>query len=95
MDEQAAVGPDDAIRLWEGTVRVIENALGAENPETLVSRGNLAAAYHEAGRVEDAISLWEESLRIEERVLGADHANTLVTRGNLAVSYRDAGRVER
>ena len=37
------------IRLWEGTVRVVESAFGPDNPETLVTRGNLAASYYESG----------------------------------------------
>ena len=69
-----------------------ERVLGADHPDTLGSRYNLAGAYASAGRLEEAIPLYERTLADFERVLGADHPDTLTSRNNLAGAYRAAGR---
>ena len=51
--------------------------LGADHPDTLTSRNNLAGAYQSAGRLDEAIPLYEQTLADRERVLGADHPDTL------------------
>ena len=57
------------------------------------SRGNLAAAYRDAGRVAEAISLFEQTLAGRERALGSGHPDTQTSLKNLAHAYQDAGRV--
>ena len=57
---------------------------GADHPNTLTARNDLASAYQTAGRLEEAITLYEQVLAESERVQGADHPNTLATRNNLA-----------
>ena len=47
--------------------------LGADHPDTLTSRNNLATAYVHAGRTAEAIPLHEQVLAAFERVLGPDH----------------------
>ena len=69
-----------------------ERVLGADHPDTLVTRNNLAYAYREAGRTAEAITLNEQNLADQERVLGADHPDTLTSRNNLAIAYQEAGR---
>ncbi|HEY6888758.1 MAG TPA: FxSxx-COOH system tetratricopeptide repeat protein, partial [Solirubrobacter sp.] len=69
-----------------------EQRLGAEDPETLTSRANLANSYRKAGRTGEAIALQEAVLADSERLLGHDDPATLTTRANLANSYRQAGR---
>jgi tetratricopeptide (TPR) repeat protein len=66
--------------------------LGAEHPDTLASRSNLAGAYLSAGRPDEAIALYQQTLADYERVLGADHPNALISRSNLATAYQLAGR---
>ena len=66
--------------------------LGADHPDTLRTRSNLASGYRDAGRTAEAITLHEQTLVDMERVLGADHRDTLAARDNLASAYRDAGR---
>ncbi|MEU8358758.1 tetratricopeptide repeat protein [Nonomuraea sp. NPDC048882] len=60
-----------------------ERALGADHPNTLTSRNNLAAAYQTAGDLSRAIPLYEATLADCERVLGADHPTTKTVRANL------------
>jgi hypothetical protein len=60
--------------------------LGADHPDTLGSRNNLAAAHQAAGDLGQAILLYERTLADSERVLGADHPQTKIVRGNLAAA---------
>ncbi len=69
-----------------------ERVLGADHPDTLTTRHNLALAYQDTGRTAEAITLLEQTLADQEPVLGADHPETLNTRNNLANAYRAAGR---
>jgi hypothetical protein len=69
-----------------------ERVLGADHPDTLGTRNNLANAYRAAGRTDKAITLHKRTLADRQRVLGADHPDTLGTRNSLAIDYRAAGR---
>ncbi|MEU8670751.1 tetratricopeptide repeat protein, partial [Streptomyces anulatus] len=51
--------------------------MGAEHPNTLTARGNLATSYRQAGRTGEAIELLETVAADTERLLGAEHPNTL------------------
>jgi tetratricopeptide (TPR) repeat protein len=71
-----------------------ERVLGDIHPDTLGSRGNLAFAYREAGRLDEAIALHERTLADHERVLGDTHPDTLTARNNLASALQDSGRLD-
>ena len=73
----------------------LEQVLGADHPDTLTSRNNLAGAYQSAGRLDEAIALYTRTLTDRERVLGADHPDTLTSRNNLARAYQDGGPARR
>jgi Tetratricopeptide repeat len=47
----------ETIALLERTLADREQVLGPAHPDTLTSRGNLAAAYQEAGRLAEAETL--------------------------------------
>jgi len=81
-----------SILIAEPLLADMVRVLGADHPDTLITRNNLARAYYVAGRTAEAITLHEQNLADRERVLGADHPETLNTRGNLANAYRAAGR---
>ena len=57
---------------------------GAEHPDTLAIRANLAFWRGAAGDAVGAAAEFAALLPIQERVLGAEHPNTLTTRANLA-----------
>ena len=83
-----------------GAIEILKDAteesgrlLGADHPDTLRSRNNLANAYRAAGRLNDATPLLEETLEAQTRVLGPNHPATLRSRNSLAIAYRTAGRV--
>ena len=81
-----------AILIAEPLVTDCERVLGADHPDTLAARLNVAHAYQAAGRTAEAIPLLERTLADSERLLGTDHPDTLGSRNDLAVAYRDAGR---
>ncbi|WP_381552879.1 tetratricopeptide repeat protein [Streptomyces eurythermus] len=83
-----------AIEYDERTACHSNDIHGADHPDTLSARHNLANSYSDAGRVQDALDLRERVLADYERILGDDHPNTLTARLNLANSYSDAGRVQ-
>jgi hypothetical protein len=58
--------------------------LGADHPDTLITRGNLAFCRAERGDVAGAITEFEALLADVIRVLGGDHPHTLTTRNSLA-----------
>ena len=85
-------GAAQAIVIGEQLLADQERVLGADHPDTLVSRSSLALAYQAAGRIAEAITLHEQTLAARERVLGADHPRTLNSRNNLANARNAAGR---
>ena len=81
-----------AIEILKDATEEAERVLGADHPDTLHSRNDLALAYQEAGRPNDAIPLLEETLTAPTQILGPNHPHTLTSRNNLALAYQDAGR---
>ncbi|WP_440106500.1 tetratricopeptide repeat protein [Streptosporangium sp. H16] len=75
-----------AIEVLTHALTDYERLLGADHPDTLLSRNNLANAYMAAGRVAEAITVHEATLADCERVLGADHPGTRTVRDNYAVA---------
>ncbi|GHH72514.1 tetratricopeptide repeat protein [Streptosporangium violaceochromogenes] len=84
-----------AIPLFEQTLTDSIRVLGADHPNALASRNNLAYAYRSAGDLGRAVPLLEQTLTDSIRVLGADHPDTLASRNNLAGAYRSAGDLGR
>jgi hypothetical protein len=65
--------------------------LGADHPDTLAARHQLARWHGEAGDPAGAAAAFEQLLRDRLRVLGADHPDTLATRHQLARWHGEAG----
>jgi tetratricopeptide (TPR) repeat protein len=63
----------EAIPRYEQALADRQRVRGADQPDTLISRNNLAAAYESAGRLAEAIQLLELALADRERVLSAGH----------------------
>ncbi|WP_169813349.1 tetratricopeptide repeat protein [Nocardia vaccinii] len=70
-----------------------ERAMGPLHRHTLISAGNLARAYREAGRSSQAIDVYERVLTDSENTFGPQDLDTLIFRGSLARCYREAGRM--
>ena len=67
--------------------------LGDNNPDTLVTRGNLAYWLGRAGRVDEAFAAFEKLLEDQLRRLG-EPCHTLKTRYNLADVLGRAGQIQ-
>jgi tetratricopeptide (TPR) repeat protein len=70
-----------------------ERAMGPLHRHTLISAGNLARAYREAGLSSQAIDVYERVLTDSESTFGPQDLDTLIFRGSLARCYREAGRM--
>ena len=81
----------EAIAIYEPLLAEQERSLGAEHPNTLGTRHNLAVAYLHAGRVPEAIAIFEPLLTQFERIFGPAHPDTLSTRHQLAVARLSVG----
>ena len=57
--------------------------LGADHPDTLTTRNNVAAWAGRAGDSARALQLFTELLPDQARVLGTDHPDTLTTRESI------------
>ena len=84
--------PQLALTITESVTQAYDT-LGANHPDTLTSRNNLANAYQDAGKLEEAVTLYKQNLKDFEDLLGPDHPDTLTSRNNLANAYQDAGRL--
>ena len=69
-------------------VAVVEDVLGADHPDTLTVRNNLAGAYESAGRLDEAIDAKKKLLPDCQRVLGREHPLTKQVEKNLEAAKR-------
>ena len=53
---------EDSIELYEQVLAEYERVLGADHPDTLTVRNNLAGAYKSAGRLAEAVELFERGV---------------------------------
>ncbi|CAI0654350.1 unnamed protein product [Colletotrichum noveboracense] len=74
------------------SIKLREEILGEEHPDTLRSMGNLAATYRNQGRWEEAEELNMRVMETSLRVLGEEHPYTLTSIANLALTYMNQGR---
>lgn len=82
----------EALSLREKTLRLRQEKLGLDHPETLKSMNELANSYATLGRHEEALRLREETLRLRTAQLGPNHPETLSSLSTLANSYRALGQ---
>lgn len=86
-------GSYDAARDLEGKIAdAVERVLGAEHPDTLRARRDLAFWTGQAGDPAGARDQYAALLPVMERVLGPEHPDTLSTRASLAHWTRQVGR---
>ncbi len=69
-------------------------ALGAEHPDTLTSRDNLAALQLALGHIDEADATISQTLEARTRVLGPDAGETLATKSRLALVRQDQQRFD-
>jgi hypothetical protein len=69
-------------------------ALGAEHPDSLAAKGDMAAVLFELGLDEEASSLEREAFESARTHLGKSHAVTCVLAWNRALSYERCGDLD-
>jgi tetratricopeptide (TPR) repeat protein len=87
-DAYQALGAYD--KAQEQLARVVawrQGHLGADHPETLTSKNNLALLYLDQGKYAQAEPLLKDLLEVQAVQLGADHKDTLTAKHNLAALY--------
>ena len=77
--------------LLERALRVREQVLGVEHPDTAMSLNNLGQLLKDMGELVDARPLLERALRIREQVLGAEHPHTAQSLNNLGGLLKSMG----
>ena len=65
--------------------------LGANHPDTLTSKNDLAQQYRAQKKYDQAEPLYLQVIQADTATLGADHPETLRAKNNLAALYRDQG----
>ena len=85
---------DEAETLYTENVFLYKKHRGAEHPDTLISRNNLATTLQYQGRYFEAEQEHRAVLAIRQRVLGAEHHETLNSRSNLATVLQEQGEYD-
>jgi tetratricopeptide (TPR) repeat protein len=99
-DVQYAIGDllieQGAYREAEEVLRAVvgarEQALGAENADTLRSHIRLAYSQYRQGKYNEAIAGFREIVAMEERIFGPMHPDTLLGRNGLAIALDNGGK---
>jgi DNA-binding SARP family transcriptional activator len=93
LESQGELGP--ARPLFERALDLRRAKLGADHPDTLDSRGNLAVDLWELGHYTQARQLGEDTTTRLSQVLGDDHPDTLFSATHLAAILWALGHYER
>ena len=85
----------EAFPLFEKALKIREESLGENHPDTAISYGNLALLYHAMGEYKKAEPLFLKSQKIKEEVLGENHPSTATSYNNLALLYDAMGEYQK
>lgn len=83
-----------AYACFEESLNLRQRGLGEDHPDTLASKGNLAAVLRQQGQLDEAQFLEECIVDACERELGAEHLDSLAARANLASTLALQGRTK-
>ena len=86
---------DKALPLYGKALKIREEVLGDNHPDTATSYDNLASLYKSKGEYDNALPLYQKALKIEEEVLGENHPDTATGYNNLAELYRNKGEYDK
>lgn len=84
----------DAEKLQREILATRTRVLGADHPDTLAVKLNLANTLDSGTRYAEAEKLYLETLEAQRRVLGAEHPETLTTMHSLGNTLRREGRID-
>lgn len=84
--------PAQARQCFDESMTLRQRVLGEDHPDTLASKGRLAAVLRQQGKLEQARFLAECVLEAHERLQGAAHPDTLAARLQLAATLALQGQ---
>ena len=84
-----------ALPLYKKSLKIREDILGVENPDTATSYNNLAGLYESMGEYKKALPLYKKSLKIREDILGVENPDTATSYNNLAGLYESMGEYKK
>jgi len=82
----------EAEEVLRATTEAREQALGADNADTLRSRTRMAYAQYRQGKYNDAIAGFRAIVTTEEKLFGPMHADTLLARNGRAIALDNSGK---
>jgi tetratricopeptide (TPR) repeat protein len=85
---------EEARRLKQRTLEIIENEYGSEHPKFANALNNLAALYMDLGEYDRAKEMFRRALAIREKILGPDDADLANSVSNLGTLYATTGDYE-
>jgi tetratricopeptide (TPR) repeat protein len=85
---------DQAQPLYERALKIREDVLGAEHPDTAASINMLGVLLHERGDFDRAEALYKRALEIREKLLGSHHRDTATTLNNCAMLLYERNRLD-
>ncbi len=85
----------EAEPFYSRALRIREQLLGEEHPDTLRSLNNLGVVLRVLKHYDEAESMYTRALALRKRILGPEHPETLSSLNNLGVLYRNTGRHEK
>jgi serine/threonine-protein kinase len=91
-DASAAGRYEEALRLYERSLALRQEALGPEHPDVVGSLRNLCSVLINLGRYEEAVDRCSRSLALAEQVLGPEHPEIARTLNNLGTVLMKMGR---
>ena len=80
---------DQAIPLYQQTLKLMQEKLGPDDPMTLTCMYNLAMAFKVARRFDEAIPLFEETLRLRKERFGPESDIVARTMTCVGATYGD------
>ena len=85
---------EEAEQLLRRTLRLREDELSREHPDTLGSMESLASVLDHQGKFEEAERLLRETLRLRERIQGRKHPDTVGSIRSLELVLDHQGKSE-
>ena len=86
---------DQAIPLYQQTLKLMQEKLGPDDPTTLTCMYNLAMAFKVARRFDEAIPLFDETLRLRKEKFGPESEIVARTMTCAGATYGAAGNKEK
>jgi CHAT domain-containing protein len=96
LGRDASDAHDDrkALEYYSRALEIRERTLGADHPDTALTRNNLAAVYLKLGQTNKALNALQQVLDTDTRMLGPAHPRTGTGLSNLAAVHARLGQYE-